>query len=170
MTVLARGERHDWLTKNGLVLVNEITGERGASPVNVANELSKSLVDYEEKGYTVELLGMEDVEGTEAYKLQLTKENGKVSFLYLDTENFVIFRQEAKRSVEGNEFDITIDFSDFKPVGDIVLAHSMQMSGGPMTGQITFNDVELNVEVDDEFFAFPGKSADEAETDEASEG
>ena len=39
MTVLARGERHDWLTKNGLVLVNEITGEKGSSPVNVVKEL-----------------------------------------------------------------------------------------------------------------------------------
>lgn len=39
VTVLARGERHDWLTNNGLVLVNEITGEKGSSPVNVVNEL-----------------------------------------------------------------------------------------------------------------------------------
>lgn len=39
MTVLARGERYDWLTKNGLALVNEITGEEGSSPVNVVEEL-----------------------------------------------------------------------------------------------------------------------------------
>lgn len=39
VTVLARGERHDWLAKNGLVLVNEITGEKEASSVNVVSEL-----------------------------------------------------------------------------------------------------------------------------------
>jgi 2-dehydropantoate 2-reductase len=39
VTVLARGERYDWLKKNGLVLVNEITGQRGSSQVNVVNEL-----------------------------------------------------------------------------------------------------------------------------------
>jgi 2-dehydropantoate 2-reductase len=46
VTVLARGERHDWITKNGLVLVNEITGETGSSPVNVVKEL-KSDDEYD---------------------------------------------------------------------------------------------------------------------------
>ncbi len=39
VTVLARGERHAWLAEHGLQLVNEITGERGASRVNVVSEL-----------------------------------------------------------------------------------------------------------------------------------
>ena len=39
VTVLARGKRHDWLKENGLVLVNEMTGEKGSSPVNVVDEL-----------------------------------------------------------------------------------------------------------------------------------
>jgi 2-dehydropantoate 2-reductase len=40
VTVLARGERHDWLKENGLVLVNELTGEKNASRVNVVSELT----------------------------------------------------------------------------------------------------------------------------------
>ena len=39
VTVLARGERYDWLVKNGLVVVNELTGEQGSSAVNVVSEL-----------------------------------------------------------------------------------------------------------------------------------
>ena len=39
MTVLARGERYDWLKENGLVLLNEITGQKDSSRVNVVNEL-----------------------------------------------------------------------------------------------------------------------------------
>ena len=39
VTVLARGERYDWLKKNGLVLVNELTGQKDSSRVNVVNEL-----------------------------------------------------------------------------------------------------------------------------------
>jgi 2-dehydropantoate 2-reductase len=39
ITVLARGERYDWLKENGLVLVNELTGQKGSSRVNVVNEL-----------------------------------------------------------------------------------------------------------------------------------
>jgi 2-dehydropantoate 2-reductase len=39
VTVLARGERHDWLSENGLVLLNELTGQTGTSQVNLVKEL-----------------------------------------------------------------------------------------------------------------------------------
>lgn len=39
VTVLDRGKRYDWVKKNGLVTINEMTGEKNTSRVNVANEL-----------------------------------------------------------------------------------------------------------------------------------
>ncbi len=39
VTILARGERHDWLRENGLVVQNELTGQRGTSQVSVVSEL-----------------------------------------------------------------------------------------------------------------------------------
>lgn len=39
VTVLARGERYDWIKENGLVLLNELTGQKDSSRVNVVNEL-----------------------------------------------------------------------------------------------------------------------------------
>ena len=44
VTVLARGERHDWLKENGLVLVNEMTGQKNSSRVNVVSELKNTLM------------------------------------------------------------------------------------------------------------------------------
>ena len=41
VTVLARGERHDWLLEKGLVVQNEITGQQGTSRVGVVNELKR---------------------------------------------------------------------------------------------------------------------------------
>lgn len=46
VTVLARGDRHDWLDANGLVLLNEITGEQGSSRVKVVSQL-KADDDYD---------------------------------------------------------------------------------------------------------------------------
>ena len=40
MTVLARGERLDWIRANGLVLFNEITGQKNTSHVKVVNRLT----------------------------------------------------------------------------------------------------------------------------------
>lgn len=39
VTVLARGERHDWLKTNGLVLLNPLTGQQDSSRVKVVNQL-----------------------------------------------------------------------------------------------------------------------------------
>ena len=39
VTVLDRGKRYEWLKENGLVLLNEITGQRDSARVNVVNEL-----------------------------------------------------------------------------------------------------------------------------------
>ena len=42
-----------------------------------------SLVDYKAKGHSVEYLGKEDVEGTEAHKLKLTHKSGKTETMFL---------------------------------------------------------------------------------------
>jgi 2-dehydropantoate 2-reductase len=39
VTLLARGERFDWVKENGLILHNELTGQSGLSKVPVVNEL-----------------------------------------------------------------------------------------------------------------------------------
>ena len=40
VTVLARGERYDWIKENGLVLYNEITGQKNTSHVKVVDGLT----------------------------------------------------------------------------------------------------------------------------------
>lgn len=132
------------------------------------------LVDYKEKGHTVELVGKEDVEGTEAYKLKLTKKNGDVVNYYLDSEYFLVFKQEGRTNMQGMEVNATTNISDYKEVGDIVLPHSTEIiaEGAPAGVVITVNDVELNVDVDESQFAFPEPPAEEPmeEKDEKSEG
>src|SRR5437773_8409745 len=42
------------------------------------------LVNYQAKGNRVEYQGVEQIEGSDAYKLKVTRPNGDVSFYYLD--------------------------------------------------------------------------------------
>jgi len=115
------------------------------------------LVDYKEKGHTIELLGTEDVEGTEAYKLKITRADGDIVYDYLDTEHCLEFKQESKRMVMGTETNFVTTIGDYKEVGDIVLAHSFE-SMSPDTGfgqSITLEQVEVNPEIDDSRFVMP---------------
>ena len=144
----------------------EVMAEDQLKEVEEMADLDGPLVDYQEKGHEVELLGTEDVEGTEAYKIQLTKKNGDVSTIYLDTEHFLEFKQTARTTRQGNEMVVHTTLGDYKEVGDVVMAHSMEMEfeGMPVTQSIAIDSVELNVDIDDSRFAMPA-----AETAEVTE-
>ncbi len=131
------------------------------------------LVGYKEKGHTVELVGTEEMEGTEAYKLKITRADGDVVYTYLDTEYYLEFKQEAKRTVMGTEANFVTTIGDYKEVGDILLAHSFESVAPDMGfGQsFTIEEVELNAEIDDSRFVMPEPEGEpEEEAEEGGEG
>ena len=136
------------------------------------SDIDGPLVDYAEKGHTVELLGKEDVEGTEAYKLKVTLKNGDEINMYLDAEYYLVFKQEAKTNIQGNEVSVTSNISDYKEVGDVVLPHAMEQvfEGAPSGMTMTMNKVELNVDVDDSIFDMPEPAPQEEESEDEQEG
>jgi len=130
------------------------------------------LVNYEEKGHTVELLGTEEVDGTPAHKLRITKANGDVVDLFLDQEYYIEFKADTKREVQGSEVEISTEistvFGDYKEVDGLLLAHSMEVSfpGNPAGQVITINTIELNVEIDDDRFVMPEPKTTDDESGE----
>jgi outer membrane lipoprotein-sorting protein len=120
------------------------------------------LVGYEEDGYEVELVGLETTEGTEAYKLKVTKKEKDVEYWYLDAEYFIPIMTEVHRSFQGNETVVQVIISDYEEVDGLMMAHSFQTRreggrGGPGGQAVTMERIELNVEIDDSVFAMPGK-------------
>jgi len=126
------------------------------------------LVNYEEKGHTVELIGQEEVDGTSAYKLKVTKANGDVVNLFLDAEYYIEFKADTKREVQGSEVEVSTVFGDYKEVDGLLFAHSMEMSfaGNPAGQVITIETIELNVEIDDDRFTMPEPKATEEDAGE----
>ena len=59
---------------------------------------SGPLVDYKAKGYTLDYLGTEDVDGTDAHKLRVTRPNGDVIYVYLDPDYFLEIRTSTAAS------------------------------------------------------------------------
>jgi outer membrane lipoprotein-sorting protein len=127
-------------------------------------EFEGVLVNYKEKGHTVELVGSEEVDGTPAYKLKVTRADGDIDYLYLDQEYYVEFKSELKREVQGNEMTITTVIGDYKEVDGLLFAHSMEMSfNGVETRQVlTIESIELGVDLPDDRFAMPAKTEVEA--------
>jgi hypothetical protein len=124
-------------------------------------DLEGPLVNYKEKGHTVEYLGVEEVDGTPAHKLRVNQANGDVIDVFIDEEYFIEFKQESTREVQGNEVKVATVYGDYKEVGGLLFAHSMEMSfgGGPAQQVITLETIELDIDIADDRFSMPVAAA-----------
>lgn len=130
------------------------------------NDFPDPFLGYKEKGYTVELIGKETIEGTETYKIKLVKEpvmvDGKeeqdISFYYFDAENFVpiVVEREIKSGPAAGIVGQT-KLSDYQEVDGLYFPHSITEGAKDQPGgqAITITRIELNPELDSAMFAFP---------------
>ena len=120
-------------------------------------EFDGTLVECKSKGSTVELVGKEQVEGADAYKLKLTKKSGDVSYHYLDAETYLEIKSEAKRTMRGTEFDGESTIGDFKEVNGMMFPFSIEsgMKGNPQKRKIVIDKIEINPNLADSLFALP---------------
>ena len=131
------------------------------------NDFPDPFLDYQDKGYTVELMGKEDFNGTETFKIKLVKEpitvDGEevqdVSYYFFETENFVpiaIHSEIKQGQAKGMMSEIT--FSDYQEVEGLYMPFTMSQGVKGQGGQpVTMDSIELNPEVSDIDFAFPAE-------------
>lgn len=106
-------------------------------------------ITYKDLGKKIELMGTEDIEGTECYKINLTDKEGKTSTFYLDASNYLTVKKSSKRSVNGKEFETNMTYNNYKPIsGGIV----MPMNQGGDMGDIEFTSIEVNISIDESKF------------------
>ena len=122
-------------------------------------EIDGPLVDWQAKGNTVEYLGTEDVDGTPAHKLKVTRKNGDVSFVYLDPDHFLEIRVLTQRTRHGAYEEVETDLGDYEKAGGVFVPTSIEVGGkgAPDKQRIIIDKVEANAPVDDTIFQFPGQ-------------
>jgi len=65
------------------------------------SDFDEPLINYKAKGNKVELVGMDQVEGTDVYKLKVTLKSGDTRYYYMDTDSYVPIKDESRRSIRG---------------------------------------------------------------------
>src|SRR6266446_906439 len=81
----------------------EALGEEEMKSIVEDADFDGPLVNYNQKGYKVELAGIDKFEGTDTFKLKITKPNGDVYVYYLDTDYYMPIKIDTKRIVRGAE-------------------------------------------------------------------
>ncbi|MBL6749683.1 MAG: hypothetical protein ISP90_04140 [Nevskia sp.] len=123
-------------------------------------DIDGPLVDYKSKNYKLDYLGTEDVDGTEAHKIQVTKPDGDVLYVYLDPDYFLEIRIVSRHLVRGAPKETVADFGDYEKVGGVYLPFSI-VSGakGSSDRQKTeYDKAQANVDVGNAYFQFPASA------------
>jgi len=121
-------------------------------------DLDGYLYNWKEKGHVVELIGKEDMEGTEVYKLKMNKKDGDVTFYFIDTETFILLKMSSRFKVGDSEIESDSYLSNYKTYEGMLLPFSIESKqNGQLVGQVTLDEITLNTPVDDALFIKPVK-------------
>jgi hypothetical protein len=139
----------------------EPLGEEEMKQILEDSDFDGPLVNYRQKGNRVEFVGMEPVEGTDAYKLKVTLANGDVRYFYMDTDYFVPIKIDTKRMIRGAEREYETLLGDYKEVDGWYLPHSVESNakGSQSKQKVTYEKIEANVALDEGRFRLPSASA-----------
>ena len=122
-------------------------------------DIDGAWVDAAAKGNTVTYLGTEDVDGTNAHKLQVGLKDGNTLIVYLDPDAWLPIREVVRRTVRGTQQVTETDFGDYEQVNGVYFPFAIVT--GPKDGgdnsklRITIDKAQANAPVDDGVFAFP---------------
>lgn len=107
---------------------------------------------YTEMGYTIKNVGIEDIDGKKAYKLQVIDTKGNESWEYYDTETALKVRRYQEK--EGKK--ITYDFSNYQEVDGLKFPYTVTAKGimPMMTITLEVTKLEVNGTISDAIFTF----------------
>jgi len=108
------------------------------------------LTGAETQGSKIELIGKDDVDGTECFKLKVTSKSGNVKTAFVDPATFYIIRETEKQKADGKEQEVISNYGNFTKLTEgIVVPMSLESNA---FGAIKFTKAEINTIKDDSIF------------------
>lgn len=140
-----------------------------AAPADLALELKEeadmdgSLVNYKEKGSTIELVGKEKSGAVDVYNLKISLKEGQVRNIYLDAHRFLEVKETGFFEQAGKRVDFVTAYKDYRPVQGVLFPYVIEQTTGDEEAQITrLQKLEINVPIADSVFTMSSAAAGKA--------
>jgi hypothetical protein len=136
----------------------QLMGEDDARDLLMDSDFDGPLVDYMDKGNTVEYLGHDLIDGDDALRLKVTLKNGDVIYYYLDPDTYLEIRKETREFIRGSVRESVSDLGSYKPIAGVMYPFSIASGpkNDPTSWQtVTIEKIEVNVTLDRSEFAVP---------------
>ena len=115
--------------------------------------LISPLIDPQPTDRRIQLVGREELEGTDVYHLRAIFSEAAVQDWYLDSQTFL----PVKRSVpEQDRFKPHAwYYSEYRPVDGVPMPHYIEIEEGLFTQVHIFDEIQANVKIDNQVFSMP---------------
>jgi hypothetical protein len=135
----------------------ELMGEDTLRDLQIDADFDGPMVDYKEKGNTVEYLGHDVVDGDDALRLKVTLKDGDILYYYLDPDTFLEIRRDTQEFVRGSVNESVMEFGSYKPVAGVMYPFSISQGtkANPAAQTVTVEKIEFNVPIDPADFMVP---------------
>jgi len=135
----------------------ELMGEDSLRDLLLEADFDGPLVDYKEKGSTVEYLGHDIVDGDDALRLKVTLKSGDIIYDYLDPDTYIEIRREIQQFIRGSVRERVESLGSYKPVGGVMFPFAIATGSrnNPDAQTTTVQKIEVNVPIDPADFALP---------------
>ena len=137
----------------------ELTGAQ-ADMIRDQASFDGPLVNYKDRGDTLEMAGSADLGGAKAWKLKLTRKlGGRTMFIYVDADTGLEKQWSATVDQGGMTIDVDTVMLDYQPTPEgVLVARSMRtLVGGQQQGLLKVLTVQYNVPIEDAAFQMPAK-------------
>lgn len=135
----------------------ELMGEDDLRDLLLDADFEGPLVNYKEKGSTVEFLGHDTVDGDDALRLKITLKNGDIIYDYLDPDTSIEIRRDIQQFIRGSVRERVVSLGSYKPVDGVMFPFSISQGpkNHPDEQMTTIRKMEANVTIDPADFALP---------------
>jgi len=112
-------------------------------------EIQDQLLDYAAKGHTVELLGKDEADGNEYFKLKVVTKLGNEKVHFIDTKTYLVYKTETTIKANGQEVKQEVKFLDYQTL-DNGIKMSFKQEVGPM--MMVAKKITVNPTIDESLF------------------
>lgn len=113
-------------------------------------------IDTESKGYQLELVGSEDLEGSTVYKVKITSREGVVEYAYIDAITWLMVRKDQASNMGGTPMNVETYFTDYREFGGVQVPMKIEIKyQGQTVMAMTIENIDTSADIPDELFKFP---------------
>lgn len=108
-------------------------------------DIAGPLVDYKKKGYTLEYKGIDQIEGSDVFKIEEKLNSAITRTYYIDLDSYLVIRVRSKLTTANKVEYSNNDYSNYQKNADGYI-FPMQIGG------LKYSQIKVNIDIDDNLF------------------